>query len=294
MHRGNSPPAGDLPVLWGLDVVLLIEFVVALKIMAENVKDQTESYKPIKTILVSQPKPDRSAFFSLAEKYDLQVDWRPFIEVQGLDAKEFRKSRINPVEFTAVIFTAKASIDHFFRICKEMRIEMSQETKYFCISEAVANYLQKFILYRKRKVFVGTRTIQDLASPLKKHKAKEKFLLPCSNLGAEDVAAYLTENDFNWQDALMYRTVASDLSDLENVTYDVLVFYSPLGIESLYENFPTFKQRDTRMAVAGSKTTKAVEERGLRVNITPEPPDVPSMTSAIELYLKTSNAKVSS
>lgn len=260
--------------------------------MAENKQDQTESYKPIKSILISQPKPERSAFFSLAEKYGLQVDWRQFIEVQGLDAKEFRKSRINPAEYSAVIFTAKASIDHFFRICKEMRIEMSPDTKYFCLSEAVANYLQKFILYRKRKVFVGVRSIQDLATQLKKHKAKEKFLLPCSNLGSQDVSDYLTENEFDWQDALMYRTVASDLSDLEHVTYDVLVFYSPLGIESLFENFPQFKQRDTRLAVAGSKTTKAVEERGLEVNITPTPPGVPSMTSAIELYLKSSNVKV--
>ena len=260
--------------------------------MAEN-KQEQEAYKPIKSILISQPKPERSAFFSLAEKYGLRVDWRQFIEVQGMDGKEFRKSRINPTEYSAVIFTAKAAIDHFFRICKEMRIEMSPDTKYFCISEAVANYLQKFILYRKRKVFVGTRTVQDLAPLLKKHKSKEKFLLPCSNLGAQDLSNFLTENEFDWQDALMYRTVASDLSDLENVTYDVLVFYSPLGIESLFENFPNFKQRDTRMAVAGSKTTKAVEKHGLQVNITPAPPKVPSMTSAIELYLKSSNVKVS-
>ncbi|MEM9928650.1 MAG: uroporphyrinogen-III synthase [Bacteroidota bacterium] len=260
--------------------------------MAENGQAHEESYKPIKSILVSQPKPERSAFFSLAEKYGLQVDWRPFIEVQGLTGKEFRKARINPTEFSAVIFTAKASIDHFFRICEEMRVEMSADTKYFCMSEAVANYLQKFIVYRKRKVFVGKRTVNDLAPLLKKHKAKETFLLPCSNLGAEFLSAYLTENEFKWQDALMYRTIASDLSDLENVTYDVLVFYSPLGISSLYENFPDFKQNDTRLAVAGRKTTKAVQEHNLKVNITPNPPEVPSMTSAIERYLKVSNAKL--
>lgn len=257
--------------------------------MAENGHAPEEVYKPIKSILISQPKPERSAFFKLGEKYGLTIDWRPFIEVQGVPSKEFRKQRIDPRDYSAVIFTSKNAIDHFFRICEEMRIEMSQDTKYFCKSEAIANYLQKFIVYRKRKVFVGTRTISDLAPALKRHKNKEKFLLPCSNLGSSDVSGFLDENGFEWQDALMYRTVASDLSDLENVTYDVLVFYSPLGIESLYENFPTFKQNETRLAVAGSKTTRAVEKHGLEVNITPDPPKIPSMTSAIEIYLKKSN-----
>lgn len=254
--------------------------------MANTNAIQEESYRPINSILISQPKPERSDFFRLEEKYGLKIDWRPFIEVKGLDGREFRKQRITPTDYSAVIFTAKNSIDHFFRILKEMRLEMPADTKYFCMSEAIANYLQKFITYRKRKVFVGTRTIQDLAPYLKKHKAKEKFLLPCSNLGAEFVAEFLTENEFNWQDALMYRTVAADLSDLENVTYDCLVFYSPLGIDSLFENFEGFRQNDTRLAVAGRKTTKAVEERGLKVDITPNPPEVPSMTSAIERYIK--------
>lgn len=254
--------------------------------MATTTASQEESYRPIKSILISQPKPERSDFFRLEEKYGLKIDWRPFIEVKGLDAKEFRKQRITPTDYSAVIFTAKNSIDHFFRIVKEMRLEMSADTKYFCMSEAIANYLQKFITYRKRKVFVGTRTIQDLAPYLKKHKAKETFLLPCSNLGAEFVSEFLTENEFNWKDALMYRTLAADLSDLENVTYDCLVFYSPLGIDSLFENFEGFRQKDTRLAVAGRKTTRAVEERGLMVNITPNPPEVPSMTSAIERYMK--------
>jgi len=259
--------------------------------MAESGQLKEESYKPIKSILISQPKPERSAFFTLSEKYNIKVDWRPFIEVQGLDVREFRKQRINPTEYSAVIFTAKNAIDHFFRLVKEMRLEMSQDTKYFCLSEAIANYLQKFIVYRKRKVFVGKRTIEDLAPTLKKHRTKEKFLLPCSNLGAEFVSRFLTESEFNWKDALMFRTIASDLSDLEDVTYDCLVFYSPLGISSLYENFPDFKQNETRLAVAGRKTTRAVEDHGLKVNITPNPPDVPSMTSAIEKYLKRSNVQ---
>lgn len=256
---------------------------------AAESKSATESYKPVKTILVSQPKPERSPFVRLEKKYDLQIDWRPFIEVKGLSEKEFRKERIRPDEFTAIIFTSKLAIEHFFRLCKAMRIEMSQDTKYYCMTEAIANYLQKFIVYRKRKVFFGQRTIQDLAPTLKKHKSKEKFLLPTGNLGSEFVSKYLTDNEFNWQPALMYRTVSADLSDLENVFYDVLIFYSPLGIDSLYENFPSFEQKETRMAVAGRKTTKACEDHGLTVNISPEPPKVPSMEMALDNYLKQSN-----
>jgi uroporphyrinogen-III synthase len=259
--------------------------------MASNGQAQVmeERYKPVKTILVSQPKPERSPYYELEEKYGLQIDWRPFIHVEGLSAKEFRKSRIKPDEYTAIIFTSKNAVDHFFRICEDMRIKMSADTKYFCISEAIANYLQKFIVYRKRKVFYGKRTIQDLVPALKKHKAKEKFLLPCSNLGAKQVSNYLEENGFDWQDAMMYQTVSSDLSDLSDVTYDVLVFFSPLGIKSLYENFPDFKQNDTRLAIFGNSTSKAVEERGLTINIKAPAPEIPSMTMALEKYLQQSN-----
>jgi len=251
--------------------------------------ESKETLKPIRTILVSQPKPDRSPFARLESKYELQIDWRPFIEVQGLSDKEFRKERIRPDEFSAIIFTSKLAIEHFFRLCKAMRIEMSQDTKYYCMTEAIANYLQKFIVYRKRKVFFGQRTIQDLAPTLKKHRSKEKFLLPTGNLGSAFVSAYLDENKFDWTPALMYRTVSSDLTDLEDVFYDVLIFYSPLGIDSLYENFPGYQQKETRMAVAGRKTTKACEDRGLKVNIAPEPPKVPSMEMALDNYLKQSN-----
>lgn len=257
--------------------------------MAVNSKVKEETYKKVKTILVSQPKPDRSPYYELEKKYGLKIDWRPFIHVEGVPAKDFRKIRVRPDEFTAIILTSRNSVDHFFRICEEMRIRMPQDTKYFCLSEAVANYLQKFIIYRKRKVFVGKKTIQDLAPALKKHKANEKFLLPCSNLGAKDVSGFLDENGFNWRDALMYETVSSDLSDLSDVTYDVLVFFSPLGIKSLYDNFPDFKQNDTRIAVYGNSTGKAVEERGLTVNILAPAPEAPSMTMALELYLQKSN-----
>lgn len=260
--------------------------------MAANGKVMEETYKRVKSILVSQPKPERSPYYDLERKYDLQIDWRPFIHVEGVTAKEFRKERIRPDEYPAVIFTSKNSVDHFFRVCEEMRITMSQDTKYFCLTEAIANYLQKFIVYRKRKVFFGKRTIQDLAAPLKKHKS-ERFLLPCSNLGAKAVCRYLDEHGFDWQDAMMYKTVSSDLSDLSDVTYDILVFFSPLGIKSLYENFPDFRQNETRLAVFGSSTTKALEEHGLNVNILVSPPEVPSMSAALEHYLKKSNPDIS-
>ncbi len=259
--------------------------------MAINGQVMQETYKPVKTILVSQPKPERSPYYELEKKYGLQIDWRPFIHVEGVPAKEFRKNRIRPEEYTAVIFTSKNAVDHFFRICEELRVKMSQDTKYFCLTEAIANYLQKFIVYRKRKVFVGKRVIQDLASYLKKHK-NEKYLLPCSNLGAREVSEYLEANGLSWQDALMYQTVSSDLSDLSDVTYDVLVFFSPLGIKSLYDNFPDFKQNETRIAVFGNSTGKAVEERGLTINIKAPEPEAPSMTMALERYLQLSNKEV--
>ena len=257
--------------------------------MAANSTVIEETYKKVKTILVSQPKPERSPYYELEKKYDLQIDWRPFIHVEGISAKEFRKQRIRPDEFTAIILTSKNAVDNFFRICEEMRIRMSQDTKYFCLTEAVANYLQKFIVYRKRKVFFGKRQIQDLAPSLKKHKANEKFLMPCSNLGSKAVSQFLDEGSFEWQDAMMYQTVSSDLSDLSDVTYDVLVFFSPLGIKSLYENFPDFKQNETRLAVFGTSTSKAVEERGLTINIKAPAPEAPSMTMALENYLRKSN-----
>lgn len=258
--------------------------------MTVKTNSKADSFKKIKSILVSQPKPERSPYYELEKKYDLQIDFRPFIHVEAVTEKEFRKYRIRPEDFSAVIFTSKNSIDHFFKLCEEMRVKMSQDTKYFCISEAVANYLQKFIIYRKRKVFVGTKSISDLAPYLLKHRAKERFFLPCSNLGALPVTQFLEENNFTWQEGMMYRTVSSDLSDLSDITYDVLVFFSPLGIESLLDNFPDFKQNETRIAVFGKSTAQAAADKGLMVNIAAPIDEAPSMTMALELYLQKSNA----
>ncbi len=250
-----------------------------------------EEFEPVKTILISQPKPERSAYFDLAKKWDLQIDWRPFIHVEGVSEKEFRKNRLRPDEYTSIIFTSKNSIEHFFRLCEEMRVSMSQATKYFCLTKAIGDYLQKFIVYRKRKVFVGLRKIDDLHTSLTKHKDSEKFLLPCSNLGAKDVDNYLEKHEFDFKSVMMYRTVSSDLSDLSDVTYDILVFFSPLGIQSLYDNFPDFKQNLTRLAIYGKSTSKAVTDRGLDINIAAPSAESPSMTMALENYLKKSNKK---
>ncbi len=247
-----------------------------------------ETYKKVKSILISQPKPVRSPYYDLEQKWGLQIDFRQFIQVEPVTVKEFRKARVKPDEFTAIIFTSKTSVDHFFRLCEGMRITMPGDTRYFCLTEAIANYLQKFIVYRKRKVTVGKRTIEDLKTGLIKHK-KEKFLLPCSNLGAKKASSFLDDNGFDWQEAVMHRTVPSDLSDLSDVTYDILVFFSPLGIHSLYENFPDFKQNETRLAIWGSSTKKAVEEHGLHINIYAPSPEFKSMTMAIEAYLQKSN-----
>ena len=262
--------------------------------MTAEVNEQvapTETYKKVETILVSQPKPERSPYYELEEKYGIQIDWRPFIHVEPVPMREFRKQRIRPDDFSAIIFTSRNAIEHFFAICEEMRIKMPQDTKYFCLSDAIATYLQKYIVYRKRKVFVGKKMIADLKPYFMKHKANENFLLPCSNLGSKNVTAFLDEHDINWKDSLMYRTVSSDLSDLSDVTYDVLVFFSPLGIKSLYENFPDFKQNETRLAVFGKSTQQAVIDRSLDINILAPSPEAPSMTMALKNYLKISNAE---
>lgn len=208
--------------------------------------------------------------------------------MEPVSAKEYRKQRVYPDEYTVIILTSKYAVDHFFRLCDEMRIKMSQETKYFCVTEAVANYLQKFIIYRKRKVFAGNKSIEDLTRH-SKSTATRNSCCPATTSGSQDVTAYLKELGIQYQDALMYRTVSSDLSDLSDVTYDMLVFFSPQGIESLFDNFPDFKQNDTRIAVFGNSTLKAVEEKNLVANVKAPAPEAPSMATALELYLQKSN-----
>ncbi len=244
----------------------------------------------VKSILVTQPKPetDKSPFYDLAKKYNLKIDFRSFIHVEGIPAKEFRKEKLNPLDFTAVIFTSRNAIDHYFRICEEMRIEVPAEMKYYCITEAVALYLQKYVQYRKRKIFIGKQSSMDLMELLKKHK-EEKFFYPCTDVHKEDIPVFLAENGFDYSEAVIYRTVCSDLSDLANVNYDMIAFFSPSGIKSLFQNFPDFKQNNTRIATFGPTTAKAVIDSNLVINVQAPSPKAPSMTMAIEEYVKEAN-----
>lgn len=241
----------------------------------------------IKTILVSQPKPEgnKSPYFDLAERHGLKIDFRSFIQVEGIDAQEFRSQKIDVKAHTAIILTSKTAVDHFFRISGELRFEVPDTMKYFCISEAVAYYLQKYVTYRKRKIFFGKQTIEDLVEILKKHK-KEKFLLPCTDILRDKIPETLINNDIDFSKAILFRTVASDLSDLENVYYDMLVFYSPGGIESLLKNFPDFKQDKTIIAAFGPTTANAIVKNNLRLDLHAPQPNAPSMTGAIELFVK--------
>ncbi len=250
----------------------------------------TNNLNRVKSILVSQPKPQnkKSPYFALAEKYDLKIDFRPFIQVEPVTIKDFRQQKIDILDHTAVIFTSRNAVDHFFNICKELKIEMPADMKYFCISEQTSNYLQKYIVIRKRKIFTGSRTAADLIEILKKHK-NEKYIFPCSNIRRDDIPNFLGENGYQYSEAIIYRTVAADLSDLANVNYDVIAFYSPSGINSLFVNFPEFKQNKTRIAAFGPTTAKAVKDAELNLDIQAPLPNAPSMTGALELYIKKAN-----
>jgi uroporphyrinogen-III synthase len=243
--------------------------------------------QPIRSILVTQPKPatDVSPYSTLAEKYGIRVDFREFIDVQGVPYKDFRKDKVNILEHTAVIFTSRNAVDHFFRVCQEAKLEMPAEMKYFCISDQTANYLQKYIVLRKRKLFVGLRTAADLFEVIKKHKG-EKFLYPCSDIRKDDLPEFMRANNLKFTEAVIYRTVASDLSDLAEVKYDCLAFFSPSGISSLFVNFPDFTQDGTRIAAFGPTTAKAVRDAGLILDIEAPMPNAPSMTGAIEAYIR--------
>ena len=242
----------------------------------------------VKTILVSQPEPasDKSPYSRLREKHKLKIDFRPFIHVEGLTAKEVRLQKINFSDYNNIVLTSRNAVDHFFRVTEEMRYKVPDATKYFCQSEAVAYYLQKYVVYRKRKIYVGDRNINDLEAIFKKFE-KESFLLPSSDVLKPSIPNSLDKMCVNWTRAQLYRTVVSDLSDLRDVYYDVLVFFSPSGIESLFKNFPNFEQKNTRIAAFGNATEKAADKAKLRIDIKAPTPEAPSMSMAIEKYIKT-------
>ncbi|MEZ4858452.1 MAG: uroporphyrinogen-III synthase [Flavobacteriaceae bacterium] len=246
----------------------------------------------VKTILVSQPEPkvENSPYFDLIEKQKVKIDFRPFIHVEGVSSKDVRGQKIDLTQFSAIILTSRNSVDHFFRIAEELRFKVPDTMKYFCQSEAVAFYLQKYVVYRKRKIYVGKSSFTELSPLIKKYKT-EKFLLPSSDKLKPEAPLVLNELGVDWKQGIFYKTVTSDLSDLRDVYYDILVFFSPSGIQSLLENFPDFKQNETRIAVFGNTTIKAATDNGLRVDIKAPTPETPSMTMALEKYIKEVNGK---
>ncbi len=245
----------------------------------------------IRKILVSQPQPaeqEKSPYFELAEKNNLKIDFRPFSLVEGISVKDFRASRVDILAHTAAIFTSKTAIDHFFRICEELRITVPDTMKYFCMSESIAFYLQKYIVYRKRKIFYGKGTFQELIDVMQKHK-EEKFLVALSEQHKPEIPKLLDKSKYKYTKAIFYRNINSDLTDLAGVKYDIMVFYSPSCIKSLIANFPDFQQNDVRIASFGTATAKAVKDAGLRLDIQAPMPQAPSMTMALELYIKDHN-----
>ncbi|HMU13788.1 MAG: uroporphyrinogen-III synthase [Bacteroidetes bacterium] len=240
-----------------------------------------------KSILVTQPAPtdDKNPYAELAKKFSLKIDFRPFIRIEPVAGQDFRQERINILDHSAIVLTSRNAVDHFFRMCKEMRVSVPETMKYFCVSESVAYYVQKYIVYRKRKVFIGKQTFGDLMDVIKKHK-DEVYLVPRSDIQKQEIPVLLDKSGVKYTNPIFYRTTAADLSDLKDVTYDMLVFFSPGDLESLKKNFPKFKQNGTVIAAFGPTTIKAVRDAGLRLDIEAPMPEAPSMTGAIELYIK--------
>ncbi|WP_313215912.1 uroporphyrinogen-III synthase [Soonwooa sp.] len=243
----------------------------------------------IKSILVSQPAPKESSpYLELAKKEKIKIDFRPFIHIEGVDAKDLRTQKIDLSQYTGVIFTSKNAIDNYFRLAQEMRFTVPDTMRYICQSEAIANFMQKHIVYRKRKISFGEKTFSDLTPLLKKHNT-EKYLLPSSDVLNDDIPRTLDNAGVDWTRAIMYRTVCSDLTDIDINEYDMLVFFSPQGIKSLKQNFPNYEQGDRKIAVFGPTTQAAAEEHGLRVDVMAPTKESPSMTMAIEKYVRSLN-----
>ena len=242
----------------------------------------------IKNVLISQPKPadvEKSPYFLLAKKHKVNIDFRKFITIEGVSAVDFRKDKVHLLEHTAVIFTSRNAIDHYFRMAKDMRLEIPDSMKYFCVSEAIAYYLQKYVTYRKRKIFYGRGNFAGILEIISKHKS-ENFLLPCSDDYKQDLPTLMGENKLKYSKAVIYQTLASDLTDLDINSYDMLVFFSPTGVVSLHKNFPNYVQGETIIACFGPTTAQAVLDAGLRLDIKAPTKTAPSMTMALEEYIQ--------
>ena len=253
-----------------------------------SVKKTKDQAKKVDKILISQPEPEngKSPYLRLKEKYGTQIDFRPFIHIEEVTVKEVRKARVVLNDYSGIILTSRNAIDHLFRIAESMKVNFSQNTKYYCISESIALYLQKYTQYRKRKVFFGSGNMDSFKELLLKHQSKEKFIFPCSDIKSGVMTDFLAEEGFEYKEAVFYRTVASDLSDIEKLDYDMIAFFSPSGVKSLLKNFPSFKESGTRIAAFGKSTCDEVEESGLELAVKAPIPEAKSMSMAIERYLK--------
>ncbi|HNZ80854.1 MAG: uroporphyrinogen-III synthase [Bacteroidales bacterium] len=243
----------------------------------------------IKKILVSQPQPatEKSPYFDIEKKYGVKFVFRPFIKVEGISAKEFRQQKIAIQDYSAVVFTARTAIDHFFRLCEELRVSVSEDLKYFCIGEQIALYLQKYIQYRKRKIFYPeSGRVEDLVELIQKHSNDNNFLVSVSYVHKDDLISKLDENNINYTKAVMYRTVSNDFEEGEAFDYDMLIFFSPSGIVAMLKNFPNFVQGDIHIACLGPTTARAIREAGLRLDLEAPTPNAPSITAALDQYLK--------
>lgn len=244
----------------------------------------------VNNILITQPRPEteKSPYFDLAKKFNIKLDFHAFIRVEGLSGKEFRKQRIDIAEYTAIIFTSRNAVDNFFRICEELKVKVSQDMKYFCITEAVALYLQKFILYRKRKVFFSADgSTQGLLDVIGKHK-NEKYILPVSDSAKNEIAQYLIKHSIKYTECTLYRTVANDITTVMKSSYDMIVFFSPFSVQTLFDFDPSFKQNGTLIGAFGPTTSKAVEDNGLRLDVKAPAVNAPSMVSALDMFLSAS------
>lgn len=245
----------------------------------------------IKKILVSQPKPtsEKSPYYDIAAKYGVQIDFRPFIKVESLTPKEFRQQKVSILDHSAIVFTSRHAIDHFFNLCTELRVTIPETMKYFCVSETIALYIQKYVQYRKRKIFFGaTGKFDDLVPVIVKHKA-EKYLVPLSDVHTDDIKNLLDKNKIQHTEVVMYRTVSNDFGKDEAFDYDMLVFFSPAGVSSLQKNFPNFDQQEIKIATFGATTAQAVRDAGLRLDLEAPSVQAPSMTAALDMFIKENN-----
>lgn len=246
----------------------------------------------ISRILVSQPKPasDKSPYFEIAKKHNVDVVFRPFIKVESITPKEFRAQKVNILDHTAIVFTSRHAVDHFFQLCQEMRVTIPEDMKYFCITEQVALYIQKYVQYRKRKVFFGSTGKFDSLLPAILKRKTEKYLIPQSDVHTDEVSKLFENNGLNHQEVVMYRTVSNDFTPEEKFDYDMVIFFSPAGIAALQKNFPNFEQGDIAIGCFGPTTAKAVKEAGLRLDLEAPTKNAPSMTAALDAFIQEQNA----